>query len=68
MKKAVEFIKKVRVRHFASYTWLHQNSAPNEVYDQFILVLKQHEMKEISMENMNERINILLKPYPSLSQ
>lgn len=55
MHKAIEFITKVR------------NSAPNHVYDEFIKVLRCHEMKEISMEEMNEKINFLLIPYPSLS-
>ena len=68
MHKAIEFITKVRVSPSEILKpWFNYNSAPNHVYDEFIKVLRCHEMKEISMEEMNEKINFLLIPYPSLS-
>lgn len=54
MRRAVEFINEVK------------EQASDDVYQQFISTLKNHELTLISMEQMNQTIKELLKPYPIL--
>lgn len=38
-----------------------------EIYEQFIAILKEHEQKKISQDEMNSIIYEILKPYPAVA-